>query len=65
VKSAEEAYYVKNKAYGDATALTTAPNKLLGATPSLVAITVTGGGSGYTLAWAGACTSASGLPATP
>jgi hypothetical protein len=56
---------VKNRAYGDATALTTAPNKLLGATPSLVAITVTGGGSGYTLAWAGACTSASGLPATP
>jgi hypothetical protein len=50
---------------GGATAVGAAPGRLLGATPSLVAITVTGGGSGYTLAWAGACTSASGLPATP
>jgi general secretion pathway protein G len=65
VKSAEEAYYVKNKAYGAASDLTSSPNKLLGSSPTLVAITVTGGGSGYTLAWAGACTTASGLGATP
>jgi general secretion pathway protein G len=67
VKSAEEAYYVKNKAYGTASDLTTAPNKLLGATPTLVTITLGGtpSGSSYTLAWAGACTTASGLPASP
>ena len=40
VKSAEEAYYAKNKVYGDATALTTAPNKLLGSVPTMVDITL-------------------------
>jgi len=58
VKSAEEAYYVKNKAYGTASDLTTAPNKLLGSTPTLVNITLTGtpAGSSYSLAFVSPCT---------
>jgi len=58
VKSAEEAYYVRNKAYGSAAALTTAPNKLLGSTPTLVTITLTGtpAGSDYSLAFVAPCT---------
>jgi len=58
VKSAEEAYYVRNKAYGTASDLTTAPNKLLGSTPTLVTITLTGtpAGSGYSLAFVAPCT---------
>jgi len=57
VKTAEEAYYVKNKIYGTATALTTAPNKLLGSTPTLVTIALTGTpvGSSYTLTYSAAC----------
>ena len=58
VKSAEEAYYVRNRAYGTATNLTTAPNKLLGSAPTLVTITLTGTpvGSDYTLAYVAPCT---------
>lgn len=59
VKAAQEAYYVKNKSYGTAAQLTTAPDKLLGSTPTMVSITLTGGGSGYTLAYVAPC---SGTP---
>ena len=64
VKTAQEAYFVKNKAYGSSAQLTAAPNKLLGGEPTLVTIsnpTTTG----YDLAWAGACATATGLTATP
>ena len=53
VKAAEEAYYAKNKQYGTASDLTSAPNKLLGSAPTLVTITVPAGGASYSLAWAG------------
>jgi len=58
VKSAEEAYYVRNKAYGTAGNLTTAPNKLLGSSPTLVTISLGGTpvGSTYSLAFVAPCT---------
>ena len=56
VKSAEEAYYAKIKSYGTAIQLTTAPNKLLGAEPTMVTITVPAGGASYTLAFVAPCT---------
>jgi prepilin-type N-terminal cleavage/methylation domain-containing protein len=58
VKAAEEAYFVKVKAYGTAVNLTTAPNKLLSAAPTMVAITTVAPFATYTLAWAGACNAA-------
>jgi general secretion pathway protein G len=65
VKAAEEAYYVKNKSYATATELTTAPNKLLGSTPTLVTITVPAGAASYSLAWAAPCTATNTGQATP
>ena len=65
VRAASEAYYVKNKEYGTAANLTTAPNKLLGSTPTLVAITVPSGGASYSLAWSGSCTAANTGQSTP
>ncbi len=59
VKSAEEAYYVKNKKYGNGTQLSSAPNKLLGSAPSMVTITLTpdaATATGYTLAYVAPCT---------
>ncbi len=60
VRTAEEAYYVKNKAY--ASGATLQSSGLLAQTPTLVAVTVNAGPpSTYSLAWAGACTSTSGV----
>ena len=64
VKTAQEAYFVKVKAYGSTAQLTSAPNKLLGSTPTLVTISDPSA-TGYTLAWAGACTTAPDLTTTP
>jgi len=41
VKTAEEAYYAKNKSYATAAQLTASPNKLLGSTPTMITIAVT------------------------
>ncbi len=57
VRTAEEAYYVKNKLYTNNAGLVTA--KLLGTTPTLVTTAGTGApvGTTYSIAWAGAtCT---------
>ena len=65
VRTAEEAYYAKNKVYTDITALDTA--KLLNNDPTLVTATYTGTSpsySAYTLAWVATCTSVVGT-ATP
>lgn len=62
VRSAEEAYYVKNKSYATAAQLTTAPNKLLSAAPTMVTITTTGTPpTSYTLAWTATCSSVTGV----
>ena len=46
VKAAEEAYYAKNKTYATAVQLTTAPDKLLNSTPTMVTIAVTAAAPG-------------------
>ncbi len=62
VRSAEEAYFVKNKAYATAAQLTAAPNKLLSSAPTLVTIAVGGGGTSYTLTWTSTtCSSITGI----
>lgn len=63
VRTAAESYAAQNNnAYAaDGAALKAA--KFLSNTPTLV--TYTGTGTGFTLAWAGACTTTAGLPATP
>lgn len=55
VKAAEEAYFVRNKAYATAAQLTAAPNKLLGSAPTLVTIAVTTGPDDYVLTYSAAC----------
>lgn len=62
VRSAEEAYYARNKSYSDINALDTA--KLLSADPTLVSATYTGTApnyTGYTLAWTATCSSIAGI----
>jgi general secretion pathway protein G len=60
VRTAEEAYYVKNKAYADGATLVSA--KLLASAPTLVTVSTTGTpATAYSLAWAGACTTTSGV----
>jgi general secretion pathway protein G len=66
VNAAVEGYYAKNKTYPTAwTGLTSGSSKLLHSAPTMVDF-----GSGHTssnlvLAWAGACTTTSGLPTAP
>lgn len=64
VKAAEEAYYVKNKVYGAAGALTASPNKLLGSAPTMVTINLSAAVVGppaipaaadYTLTYSATC----------
>jgi len=56
VKTAEEAYYAKNKSYATAAQLTAAPNKLLGSTPTMVTIAVVASPASYTLTYVSPCT---------
>lgn len=69
VRTAEEAYYQQQspKTYTDGATLQSA--KLLTTAPSLVSISLSPASgtpkTGYSLAWAGACTTTSNLPATP
>jgi general secretion pathway protein G len=56
VRTAEEAHYAKKKLYATGAELKTA--QLLHKEPSLVTITVTGAGAGYTLAYASVCSGA-------
>jgi prepilin-type N-terminal cleavage/methylation domain-containing protein len=58
VRSAEEAYFANTKSYGDATNLTSAPNKFLQQTPGLVTIASTG--TTFTLSWTGGATGTCG-----
>ena len=62
VRTAEEAYYVKQtpRAYGTGAQLVSA--RLLNNSPTLVSITVTTGPADYSLAWAGACVGQAGNP---
>ena len=62
VKTAEEAYYAKNKTYGTAAELTASGSKLLGSTPTLLTIAVTAAAPGppvvpasYALTYTAAC----------
>ena len=64
VKTAEEAYFAKNKTYGTATDLTASGSKLLGSPPTLVTINLSAAvagppsvpaGANYTLSYTGAC----------
>jgi general secretion pathway protein G len=62
VRAAEEAYYVKDKAYVSGSALVTA--KLLNSTPQLVSITLTpatGTATDYSLSWTSTCSGVSGV----
>lgn len=66
VRAAEEAYYAKTKSYATTWApLTSGANKMLSSTPTLVAFGSSMSATTLDLAWAGACTTTSGLPATP
>ncbi len=58
VKTAEEAYYAKNKTYGTAADLTAPGSKLLGSAPTMVNIALTGTpvGSSYALTFLAPCT---------
>ena len=64
VKTAEEAYYAKNKTYGTAADLTATGSKLLGSVPTMVNITLTGtpAGAGYTLAFVAGSGCGTGTP---
>ena len=58
VRTAEEAYYAKNKSYATATQLTASPNQLLSTTPTLVTITPVAPTTSYGLTYATACSGA-------
>ena len=57
IKSAEDAYFAQNNTYGQMADLTTGANKLLKTDPATqgLTITVTGGGTGYSVAGTGQC----------
>ena len=65
VRAAEEAYYAKNKAYATSWTALTSTTKLLSSTPTLVDFGTGMSASNLDLKWAGACTTTSGLNATP
>jgi prepilin-type N-terminal cleavage/methylation domain-containing protein len=63
VRTAEEAWYAKNKVYASVaqlTAVTTPPTALLVKAPSMVTIAVPAGNKTYTLTWTGGAASACG-----
>ena len=55
VKSAEEAYYAKNKTYGTFAQLTASPGNFLNSTPQLVNLSGTPGAT-YALVYVSPCT---------
>ncbi len=58
VRTAEEAYYAKNKSYATAAQLTASPNRLLSTRPTLVTITPAAPTTSYGLTYAAACSGA-------